>query len=614
MDYAMKTYIYNVGEEPFDKWMSTHADCEKLILKGCISIIYDSDDLEYYNKIIKGVNLKQIDINDLYIRVLPEEGDEYGDGEIYDFYESEITGPSAWSWWCERTGILQRLVVNREYGSCFIFEDKMVLTADRKVIVYCSESNIAVIPDTIEIIGKYAFYNASIWELVIPESVKLVDTAAFYENVIRNYHIPHSIKRIARYAFYYAEDSIEIPEGVEIIEDFAFADIKHIILPSTLREIGKYFFQDEDNDCSIPRIDVAENNPYFYSDKGTLYLRGEKEPYLRDIYVEPIPPQLLIWPKPENLKHEYTIEELAADYPPYNFRPINSEKTLFWIYEGEKGLVNIIDRYKNKYFNPALVNDIRFIIDKAVLVITGSYVHRHIYSSDLKELLIEDDRIYDFDSEGRVYLQDDFETTEADEPNPIERILVPYKTKQWCVDYQGNELLKQKYDRLEVFSSEGIAPAKKNRKWGMINLSEDIVIPFEYSGMENFDDKGMALAKKGKKFGYIDRNNNVIIPFLYWSIYRRFNKNDICYALIDINNGCFIDRHNNVLGYSYKYKKKLEGIHEKGFHLFKKGNRYGYCRQFAADFSGCIYLDIKVINDMVLMVTENGINYYEVEY
>ncbi|MBO7496995.1 MAG: leucine-rich repeat protein [Salinivirgaceae bacterium] len=599
----MKTYIYNVGEEPFDKWMNGHTDCEKLILKGCILAKEDTDDLEYYNKIISGIRLKQIDVKDLSINILPD--DEY-DNEIYDFYENEKDGPSSWTWWNGEHEILQHLVVNREYGTCFVICDNMILTEDKKVVVFHSNSKNVVIPDAVEIIGKYAFYGAYIDKLIIPESVKLIDVAAFYESGISEIQIPSSLKRIAAFAFYYAEESIEIPEGVEIIEDFAFANIKQIKLPSTLKFLSKYFFQDEDDDCKIPRVDVAVGNPYIYSENGALYSKDTK-PYLDGVYVIPTPPQLLIWPEPEDFSHEYTVEELLADYPPYNIKPINSDNTLFWVYEWQKGY-NIIDRYKNKYFNQAIVGEIRFIKDKAVLV------KNNIYSSDLKELLFSSDvEIYDFDAEGRVYLQTDYEKDEID---PYECTYVPYDTKQWCVDYQGNELLKQKYDKLGVFSKEGIAPAKMNKKWGMINLNEDIIIPFEYSGLENFDAKGMALAQKGKKYGYIDRNNNVIIPFLYWCIYRKFNNKDECFALFDSHSkiGCFIDRHNNILGTSYKYGRTLSAIYEKKFHLFKKGSRYGYCRQFSEDFSGCIYLDIKVVNKTTLMVTENGINYNKIEY
>lgn len=49
-----------------------------------------------------------------------------------------------------------------------------------------------------------------------------------------------------------------------------------------------------------------------------------------------------------------------------------------------------------------------------------------------------------------------------------------------------------------------------------MNLKNQIIVPFTYQMIESYSDElNIAPAKKDNKFGFIDRTGKVIIPFMY---------------------------------------------------------------------------------------------------
>ncbi|MFY9308947.1 MAG: WG repeat-containing protein [Bacteroidia bacterium] len=55
---------------------------------------------------------------------------------------------------------------------------------------------------------------------------------------------------------------------------------------------------------------------------------------------------------------------------------------------------------------------------------------------------------------------------------------------------------------------------------GVVNLKNQTVIPFEYEMIESYSDElGLAPAKKDGKYGFIDRTGKVVIPFIYKSVW-----------------------------------------------------------------------------------------------
>jgi len=84
------------------------------------------------------------------------------------------------------------------------------------------------------------------------------------------------------------------------------------------------------------------------------------------------------------------------------------------------------------------------------------------------------------------------------------------------VDEKGKEIIPLgKYEFLNPIDEENMILAKKNGKWGFININEDIIIPFDYDDIGIFSDNGIAPAKKEGKSGGLNRSGKDIIPFIF---------------------------------------------------------------------------------------------------
>jgi len=67
---------------------------------------------------------------------------------------------------------------------------------------------------------------------------------------------------------------------------------------------------------------------------------------------------------------------------------------------------------------------------------------------------------------------------------------------------------------LGFFYKNGYSIVQLNKKWGAIDSTGKIIIPIEYERLSNLFD-GFFCAKKQNKFGYINVNNETMIPFMY---------------------------------------------------------------------------------------------------
>ena len=124
----------------------------------------------------------------------------------------------------------------------------------------------------IKYIGDYAFYNCKNWvfsdgsdmtELVIPNTVEYIGRSAFYNcQYITTLTIPGSVKTIGKYAFYNCQNlgysqlymegsedpiigSVTLGEGIQSIGDQAFRNcigITDIVIPNSVTELGNKIF------------------------------------------------------------------------------------------------------------------------------------------------------------------------------------------------------------------------------------------------------------------------------------------------------------------------------------------------------------------------------------
>ncbi len=92
------------------------------------------------------------------------------------------------------------------------------------------------------------------------------------------YSVPKETKVIGSFAFYYCQnlESVELPDGVETIEQNAFAlcSFAEIHLPQSIQQIDGNPFE---CNYALTSISVDPQNPHFYSQDGVLYSRADKK-------------------------------------------------------------------------------------------------------------------------------------------------------------------------------------------------------------------------------------------------------------------------------------------------------------------------------------------------
>ena len=139
-------------------------------------------------------------------------------------------------------------------GDC----NAIVETATNQLVAACTAT---VIPDDIEIIGDYAYYNSDLEELTLPQGVTTILGYAFsHSRNLKEIIFPPSLKQIGRYAFWYCENlvSADLPASVRIIGDGAFNQcylLRSVEFSENTRSIGKEAY----NNCSsLTSIHIPE--------------------------------------------------------------------------------------------------------------------------------------------------------------------------------------------------------------------------------------------------------------------------------------------------------------------------------------------------------------------
>lgn len=80
------------------------------------------------------------------------------------------------------------------------------------------------------------------------------------------------------------------------------------------------------------------------------------------------------------------------------------------------------------------------------------------------------------------------------------------------IDTIGNFVHQPLYEKALPYH-EGHALAMKNKKWGVINAQNGVVVPFAYDDTQGIVAEGKITVKKGDKWGAINLKNEVVIPF-----------------------------------------------------------------------------------------------------
>lgn len=77
------------------------------------------------------------------------------------------------------------------------------------------------------------------------------------------------------------------------------------------------------------------------------------------------------------------------------------------------------------------------------------------------------------------------------------------------------EITKPLYDQIFGFAENGLAATKKNGKYGYIDKSGVVAIPFKYDFVNSFAKNGLACVRNGKKYGYINSMGKEVIPLQF---------------------------------------------------------------------------------------------------
>lgn len=140
------------------------------------------------------------------------------------------------------------------------------------------------LPDSIKYIGKEAFRESDIKELVLPENLQVIDDRAFqYANSLEGtLIIPENVKYIGQYAFQSNYlTSIIFPKSLEVIEDgaFLYSELENVEFKGNgknLKKIGVDAFsvakvQNKIDVRAFENLEIYDfNNPILYFDEEIL--------------------------------------------------------------------------------------------------------------------------------------------------------------------------------------------------------------------------------------------------------------------------------------------------------------------------------------------------------
>lgn len=302
-----KTAIFEYGKMPLSEWIENNRDCERMVLVGNVYCNRDdknSRDLLFdWDKIAKNFHPVEFDTTDFHSL-------DY-DRNIDDKHIPD----NAFE---EKTSMILKMLVNREYSTQFIYDKGIVTTPDGKVLVHQAESKHVIIPEGIEVIGNlvfaqfdemrkidlpkglkeigaYSFNNVdNLKELIIPNSIEKLGEGSFrYAEIgvikvpdkIETFPVccfryccidklPSSLKTIEDENCFYLENGnevIELPYGFEHLGSYSIGyDFEEVRFPATTKYIAEDFWYDPlvgDDERDKPTIIIDTENPYFSVDE-----------------------------------------------------------------------------------------------------------------------------------------------------------------------------------------------------------------------------------------------------------------------------------------------------------------------------------------------------------
>lgn len=187
-----------------------------------------------------------------------------------------------------------RVAIPIEYEECdyYILENGMLISPDKTAVVfYFGSGGDIIIPQGVERIGEYAFYDCEIQSLALPDSVTEIRECAFAVNCISELALSSSLESIGKDAFTNLDiEELVLPESVKTIGQGAFRNgsMKYISLPKGLETLESFAFGGcgslEKFDINCP-CSVLSNTMLFYGadeNRGRLVINSAEPFYPLD--------------------------------------------------------------------------------------------------------------------------------------------------------------------------------------------------------------------------------------------------------------------------------------------------------------------------------------------
>lgn len=136
-----------------------------------------------------------------------------------------------------------------------------------------------------------------------------------------------------------------------------------------------------------------------------------------------------------------------------------------------------------------------------------------------------------------------------------EFFIVEKMGKYGVIDINEKEIIPLKYDNLEmIYTKDNRFYATLGRKKGIINLKNEIIIPFEYSDIYYLGQNSIMATKDEEKFIIINEQNKQICKTVFEEIeeYTNFNNSPILYPAKLNNKWGFIDELGKIV-IDFKY-------------------------------------------------------------
>jgi len=149
------------------------------------------------------------------------------------------------------------------------------------------------------------------------------------------------------------------------------------------------------------------------------------------------------------------------------------------------------------------------------------------FDKNERAIVSDGERDYLITTSGRIIAKNSYKrVTEYDEEKGL--YLINGGRCANIMDKNGKCLLKGKYDRLSdsILDADDYFSACKDGKYGVIDIDENTIIPFEYDDRIYGSSEQLHTVRNGKA-GIININNEVLVPFEYDDVYSEYNSDGL---------------------------------------------------------------------------------------